>query len=263
VSFIKIRVLKIKTSLFFSIFMVSAFCFAQDRLINGAVANEKEVEGIHVLNTSSRYNSITDENGNFSIRAVKNDTLVFSSVKYFPKKIVVSEEIFEEGTLSVTLKELINELDEVILGHNLSGNIDADLKNIKTEKPLDFDDVGIPGFKGKPEEKIVPVAVAFFPTNVNIEAVYKYLSGYYRKLRLQRKWEAQNNSVAMIIDFYTPAFFKEAYAIPENRLYDFILFCIETSSLQNDFKRENYFMVLEIFKDKGKIYRSRLPTEDE
>lgn len=253
---------EINATVYCLIFFVSAWASAQSELINGNVTNSQEIEGIHILNTTSRYNSITDEYGNFSIRAARNDTLLFSSVKYFPKKVVVSEEIFEKGVLTVTLQELINELDEVILGHNLSGNISSDLKVIKTEKPLDFEDVGIPGFKGKPEEKIVPVAMAFFPTNVNLEAAYKYISGYYRKLKLQRKWESQNYSVAQMIGFYSQSFFFEAYAIPENRLYDFLLFCVETTSVQSDFNSKNYARVLEIFKEQSTVYLARINTEE-
>lgn len=222
--------------------------FAQRTVLNGKLTNEKEVEGVHVLNTTSRYNAVTTEHGNFSIHVKLSDTLVFSSVNYIPEKVVVTKEIYEKGTLTLSLLELVNELDPVVLGPNLSGIISTDVQNIKTEKDLNFDDVGIPGFKGKPEEKIVPLVYAAIPTSVNIEALYKHISGYYRKLRLQRKWEAQNNTAAYLITMYKPAFFQEAYDIPENRVYDFILFCIETTGIQSDFKNENYSGVLETLK---------------
>ena len=227
-------------------------------MLHGKITNEKDVEGIHILNTTSRFNAITNAYGNFSINVNKKDTLVFSSVNYFPEKVVITAEIYEKGVLTVTLTELVNELDAVILGPNLSGNIATDVQNIKTQKELNFDDVGIPGFKGEPEEKIVPVVMAFFPTNLNLEAIYKYASGYYKKLKIKRKWDAQNTSTAHIINFYTPRFFKDAYAIPENRLYDFILFCVETSSIQKDFRNENFNGVLETLKTKSEIYLLRL-----
>jgi hypothetical protein len=237
--------------------------FAQSKVLNGKLTNGKEVEGVHVLNTTSRYNAITNENGNFSIHIKLADTLVFSSVNYIPEKVVVSKEIYEKGTLTLSLAELVNELDPVVLGPNLSGNISTDVQNIKTKKDLNFDDVGIPGFKGKPEEKIVPLVYAAMPTSVNIEALYKHISGYYRKLRLQRKWEAQNNTVAYLLNMYKPAFFREAYEIPENRVYDFMLFCIETTEIQSDFKNENYSGVLEIFKTSSSEYLSGLTEIDD
>jgi hypothetical protein len=236
---------------------------AQSKILNGTLTNEKDVEGIHILNLTSRYNTVTNENGNFSIRVSLLDTLVFSSVNYIPEKVIISEEIYEKSILTIVLKDLVNELDPVVLGPNLSGNITTDVQNIKTEKDLNFDDVGIPGFKGKPEEKIVPLVYAAMPTSVNLEALYNHISGYYRKLRLKRKWEDQNNTAARIITEYAPSFFNEAYGIPENRCYDFILFCMETSGIQWDYKNGNSAGVLEILKLSSIEYLARLDEKRE
>lgn len=238
--------------------------FSQTKEIEGRILNEFEIENIHILNTTSRLNTITDSAGKFAIKASVNDTLFISSVKYAPQKVVISETEFRKGALKITLEEFVNELDEVYLGPRLSGNLTQDLKNIKTEKAFNFDDVGIPGFKGTPEEKIVPVLGGVItPTSINIEALYNHLSGYYKTLKIKRKWEEQNVDAAKIINFYTLAFFKEAYSIPENRMYDFMLFCIETSSLQKEFKNENYVSVLAIFEEKSKVYRDRLAETSE
>ncbi|MCH2489522.1 MAG: carboxypeptidase-like regulatory domain-containing protein [Flavobacteriales bacterium] len=236
----------------------------QEKEIQGTITNESEVEGIHILNTTSRYNTVTNAYGNFSIEVNLNDTLLISSVKYMPEKVVITDSIYKNGILTIELRELINELDEVFLRPRLTGNLETDLKNIKTEKPINFDDVGIPGFKGKPEEKIVPIVPSLGTfTTVDLEAMYKHISGYYKKLKIKRKWEAQNTDAAKIINFYTRNFFFEAYNIPEGRLYDFMLFCIETSSLQRDFKKENYNAVLAIFSEKSEIYVNRLSEKKE
>lgn len=242
--------------------LFSSVVLAQKKVLHGKITNDKEVEGIHILNTTSRFNAITNELGNFSINVNKNDTLVFSSINFFPEKVLVSEEIYEKGVLVLALREFINELDEVVLGTNLSGNIDTDLKSIKTDKPMNFEDVGIPGFKGKPEEKIVPLAYAVIPTSVNLEALYNHISGYYRKLRLRRKWEAQNTAVAHIINYYGSRFFTEAYNIPQDRVYDFVLFCVETTSIQTDFKKANFAGALATLESKSIIYKERLNEDD-
>lgn len=254
---------KIKLILLLTLWGLTANIFAQQQTLQGIITNTADVEGIHILNTSSHLNTIADKNGNFSIRVKKNDTLLFSSVTFIPEKIVVTEAIYEKGIITVQLEPMVNELSEVVLGPNLSGNLAKDAKDIKTNKSIDFDDVGIPGFKGEPKERIVPVAVAFFPTNVNLEAVYKYLSGYYKNLKKQRKWEAQNTSVAKIIAFYTEGFFTENYKIPQNRLYDFLLFCEETSDIQGNFRNEHYALVLNTFEEKSKVYLDRLEKETE
>ncbi len=244
------------------------FCFfaslkitAQEKSLQGKITNDTDIDGIHVLNTSSHFNTITNENGHFSIQVKPLDTLLFSSIKYMPEKKVVTDAIFEKGVITIKLTELVNELDEVFLELDLSGNIAADLKKIKTEKPINFDDVGIPGFKGKPEEKIVPMYFAVTPLSVNLEALYKHISGYYKELKTRRKWEYENNAVAQMLNYYTIPFFTTTYGIPENRVYDFLLFCAENTSVESDFKNERYGSVLLIYEEKGKLYVSRLSEE--
>ena len=249
----------IRSLLIIGIFWFSVAADAQEKSLNGKITNVKDVEGIHILNTSSRFNTVTNSQGEFRIRAKPMDTLLVSSIAYIPEQIVITQEIYSMGFISITLKDLVNELDEVQLGPRLSGNLERDIKNIKIIDTINFDDVGIPGFKGKPEEKIVPIVSGIgLVTAMDVEALYKHLSGYYRKLKLQRKWESENVVVARMIHYYTPQFFEEAYSIPEDRLYDFLLFCMETTSIKHNFEAENYSLVLDSFKEQSKEYVIRL-----
>lgn len=253
---------RVLTLLLFS-YSICSTAFAQGKIIYGKITNETDIEGIHILNASSRYNTTTDENGNFSIQVKISDTLVFSSVSFIPQKVSITKSDFEKGMLSITLTEMINELSEVVLGPNLSGNLNTDLQNIKTEKLIDFEEAGLPGFKGKPQEKIVPLAATLFPTSIQLEPLYKYITGYYKKLKIRRKWDDQNLIVAELFEIYPSSFITEAYNIPKDRHYDFLLFCLESSSLQTDFKTKNYTSVLAIFEEKANEYVSRLELEKE
>jgi len=250
-------------------FSIIVFCLfaihissAQYINLSGKITNDFDVEGIHILNKTSKINTVTNANGEFRIAIQINDTLLFSSVKYWLKELVVTKEIYQQGTIEITLVEIINELDEVLVGNTLTGNLAYDIKNIKTEEEINFDDVGIPGFKGVPQERIVPLAAAAFPTNVNIEALYKHISGYYKKLKIKRKWTSENTVVAEIINYYGLPFFEDAYELPQNRVYDFMLFCVETSSIQSDFKRKNYAGVLNVFQTKSEIYIARISAKN-
>lgn len=237
--------------------------FSQEKELQGQLTNTIDIEGIHILNQSSRFNSVTDKKGAFTIKAKVNDTILVSSITYIPQRVIVSEIVYNQGKLTITLEQIVNELAEVKLGNQLTGNLSTDLQNIKTEEVLQFDDVGIPGFKGEPEEKIVPVVPAIgLGVVVDVEALYKHLSGYYKTLRKKRKWESQNQTVAGIINFYGADFFNEAYKIPENRLYDFILFCLETETMEQDFKNENYSRVIAVLEEKAKVYHERILEVD-
>jgi len=255
--------MKIKLSLVLFCFSFPLFVLGQQISITGKITNNFDVEGIHILNQTSKYNAVTNQFGEFSIRAQLRDTLLISSVNFELQQFVISEEVMTLRTIKITLIEIINELDEVLIGNTLTGNFAYDIKNINTEKDIDFDDVGIPGFKGIPQERIVHPVEAFFPTNVNIEAVYKYISGYYKKLKIKRKWTSENTVVVEIINYYGLPFFEDAYRLPQDRVYDFMLFCIETSTIQSDFKRQNFAGVLTIFQTNSEIYISRISDKSE
>lgn len=243
-----------------SFFSVLFLCFftastAQIILLEGRVINPDEVENIHVLNTTSRYNAITDQEGKFTIEARRYDTLVFSGIKYFSKKVVVTDKMYAQKHLTVSLIILLNELDEVFLGNTLSGDLLKDVGAINTNKNFNFDDVGIPGFKGKPQEKIPDlVGQVITPLSVDVEALYKHITGYYKALKKMRKWRSEDYIATEILTYYTASFFLDAYGIPENRTYDFIMLCIETSDIEKDFKIKNYNGVLTIFKEKFPDY---------
>lgn len=253
--------------LLFSIFMVSAFIsslVAQEKNLFGKVLNETEIEGIHILNITSNTYAITDAAGTFNIKVRVNDSLIISSVKYIPEKISITEEIYNDGTVLLTLRELRNELDEVLLGPNLTGNLRLDLQTIKVEDSLDFYDVGIPGFRGEPQERIPNlVGQVITPLSVDLEGLYKHLSGYYKTLRTIRKWKSQEATLHAIIKHYEVQFFTDAYGIPEKRLEDFIQFCIETSSIQNDFKNARHALVMEVFEKNAPIYLDRISEKKE
>ncbi len=246
----------------FFLFFVSVIS-AQRHTIKGKITNSVDVEGIHIINKTSRFNTVSNNFGDFEIEASINDTIMFSSIHFRIEEIVVTEKIYTEEYLEIGLEEMVNQLDEVFIGNSLTGNMANDLKNINVEETFNFDDVGIPGFKGVPKEKIVPLAAAAFPASVNIEALYKHFTGYYKKLLIKRKWTSENHTIVRIINFYGFDFFKDAYEIPNNKLYDFLLFCIETTNLQQDFKDDNLSGVLNIFETNSEEYISRIVIKKE
>lgn len=240
------------------LFLCLGSALAQDKRLEGKITNTQDVEGIHVLNLNSHYNSITNVNGEFYITVKPLDTLLFSSVTYRIKEIVIDQKTFDRGFLSITLERMVNELSEVYLGPSLSGDISRDIQRIEVEDPINFDDLGIPGFKGKPQERKVPLAIAMIPTRLDIEALYKHISGYYRKLKIQREWEFQNQVIAHMMQYYGLDFFEEVYQIPEDRVYDFLIFCIDTSDVEQWYQDQRLSLVIQTFEQKAAVYVPRI-----
>lgn len=246
-----------KGNYFFLLLIISGTVYCQQIEIQGVIVN-KDAEGIHVINKTANLYTITDKNGVFLIKAKQGDVLVFSSIQYNLKVIRVDENLFNKRSIEVVLDENLNELDEVIVGMQLTGDLKKDLSGIETEKPFDFNDAGVPGYSGVQKEKIVPMhrAVKFYGLgfSADVEAIYKNLSGYYKTLKTTRKWDKENNDILNIANFYGREFLSTTYDLPKEKLYAFLLMCMDTSEIQYEFAKKNHNNVLKIFKEKRKFF---------
>ena len=84
---------------------------------------------------------------------------------------------------------------------------------------------------------------------INIDALYKHLSGYYKKLKKRRKLDAQFETVFSIIKFYGVYFFEENYALEQEEVYDFVLGCSENSQLIDYYKKDMHEQVVQVFEE--------------
>lgn len=85
------------------------------QVVTGKLYDEKTTaKSVKILNTSSKIITYSDNNGDFTMTANIGDSLVFSSVFYNEKILILNENHFNR-TVVVQLKKIINELDEVLL----------------------------------------------------------------------------------------------------------------------------------------------------
>jgi len=119
----------------------------------GKVVGSGDVEGVHVFNQTLQNYTITNANGEFEIPIRINDTVVFSAIKYELKTVILTKENINNVFLEVLLTEKTNQLDEVHIGLKLTGNLEKDIKSIKTVTPIEL---GITdSFRGLGEDKEV------------------------------------------------------------------------------------------------------------
>ena len=230
--------------------------------MKGEVVNDSlNISGIHIINKTSGSRSITNQNGLFEIGVKRNDTIVISSIQIKPHVIIIESKIFDQDLIRVYIEPFINQLDNVVVKpHDLSGNMLDDMLDSGIKDPINFDDVGIPGFKGKRAEKIISektliLQTLFLPISggLDFEAVYKHLSGYYKTLKKIRELDKQYAAAIGVMEFYGLLFFMNNYNLDESEVYEFILGALENSNIENDFRTSDYGLVLESFE---KFYQS-------
>lgn len=115
---------------------ISQLFFAQQlprEILYGQIISDSiTVEGITITNKTTNRYSVSDVEGNFSLHAREKDTLVFTSMNYSSRMVVLNSSDFKMKVLRIKLESHIMELDEVIIDPNsLTGDLEKDSKNIK------------------------------------------------------------------------------------------------------------------------------------
>ncbi|WP_417196809.1 hypothetical protein [Bizionia sp.] len=122
---------------------------AQTKMLRGKVLTSQDAENVHVINKSSKKNTITNSFGLFEIEVKLQDTLIFSSLQHELQMLMVDQETYKNGTVVITLLEHVNKLDEVTVGKVLTGNMNSDVANVRGE-PMTSKKAGILSYQGKP-----------------------------------------------------------------------------------------------------------------
>lgn len=170
--------------------------------LKGEIKASSELEGIHILNISAEEYTITNGQGVFEIPVRINDTILVSSVQYIPKKVVVTQHLINSKFLTITIEDRINELDEVVVGKILTGDLTSDIENSDAKADINFYDVGIPGYTGKPktqkERRLLEADGGKFVyyyglvATINIHKILNRISGRTKRLKHLVRLEQQD-----------------------------------------------------------------------
>lgn len=262
--------LKIKIVLVLFILIGFQNIFSQSIEIVGRVKSETNIENIHVINKTAQVFTITDVKGHFNITVKLNDTLTFSSIQHKLKEVIISKEILLNEALFVILDEQINELDEVVVGKVLSGDLMADIKNIDGNAPINFYDVGIPGYTGKPatqSERRLSEAGVFKPKmllgllggGVPLNPIINGLSGRTKMLKKRVEIEGKESLMQSIKGRLANDFFA-SNPLDEKLKSDFFYFCADDANFIKQCKNQTDFKILIFLRMKYKQYISNLNT---
>lgn len=218
------------------IILLSWFAFnlgySQNKELKGVIIANDDLEGIHVLNKTSKVNATTNALGVFNILAKIQDTILFSSVQYEKKIIVISQSDFERELFTVSMKDRVNELDEVIVGKVLTGNLESDIDNSEAKRDINFYDLGIPGYTGKPltiRERALFDAdhgTIFTGSGINVHKLLNKVSGRTKKLKKNLDIERRSNLLKTVREQLTETFFS-VNTLDEKHRVDFFYFCVE------------------------------------
>lgn len=227
--------------------------------IHGLIIAPDEVEGIHVLNkTASRF-TISNSTGNFTIPAQLNDTILFSGISYQSKEIVVTKVVLASQQFVVYLEEMVNVLDEVVIGKVLTGNLMFDINSAELKPDLNFYNLGIPGYTGKlktqTERRLYEATSGggLIPVGLIINAI----SGRTKRLKHYVKLEKMDNCLDKIIAGFSADLFR-TNDLKADIKAQFFYYCQDDPEFESLCKLKNSMKTLMFLDAKLKAFKALL-----
>lgn len=258
-------------NLFVFLLLWPQFSLSQNIEISGQIISDKNVENIHIINKTQKKYTVSDAKGMFLLEVTLSDTLVFSSVQHKLTSIILSNEDISTKHTQITLESQINELEEVIVGEVLTGDLLSDLKNSNVKPKINFNDVGISGYIGKPKtqsERLLYEAGEFEPKmllgllmgGIPLNPILNGLSGRTRMLKQRVKLEKEEQLLYGLKSRLGADFFKE-YPLEEDLKTDFFYFCLDDPNFTNRCENSDLEALI-FFKEKYDGYLENHKAKD-
>lgn len=245
-------------------------------------ANDKE--GVTVFNTSSNKGAVTDENGTFEIAVALNDVVEFGALQFKNFTVIITEEVMESEQLTVLLVEEVNKLDEVVLlPFGLTGNLNADLDNVRTYN-VDLDAIyfgldNIEDFEFTSDYKTGVDNLAFSEYNPQMENMLNLVNvtGFLVKQivdidnvnigRIKFKTEKEKQKIEktpfkQALDDYSVNYIHKNFQIPLDQIEAFTDYVEEQGVDKSLFEENKELQLLERISELSKSFLKNTSEED-
>lgn len=215
--------LKVIAVLFFMFITFSAAFgqISQRKNLNGKVnASSSSLEGIYVMNLSSTKETSTKEGGYFTIAAKAGDSIMFSSIQFKGKILVLEDVDFQEDLFHVRLETMINQLDEVM---------------VVKYRSLDAYDLGIlqrPAKVYTPAERRLRTATGTdaklgLNSSFKLDPLLNLLSGRSAMLKKEVEVEKKESWMEKMDEIYSEDYIVKKLKIPAEHVKGFLYFAVE------------------------------------
>lgn len=244
------------------VFILFFLCISQlnaqeNKILHGHISTDSlPANNIHIINTTTKQGTTSDEFGEFSLPVSINDSLLFSSVQFQHRRLRVSEEIFNSGRLDIRLYPANNELEEVrITDLRLSGVLYGDVPKIKIMDRAQF---GIP----YPKESLSQTERHLYTAThsaggIPLDLIINTING---KIRMLKKVKANDDLTASVekgMAIIGRDFFINDLELPEEEVLNFLYFCAYQSAYQRILNSGNEVDLMLLLQDQKQEFFER------
>lgn len=239
--------------------------------IRGSILNEdSDITGLSVINTTLNKATITDAQGLFVITASLGDTLSIQGIPFQPLEIEVTQRIFTEATLQITLIRQVNDLDTVYVSNTLlSGNITKDgiatsidplkiNRNPDAHNPISSEERRLHTATTRPHDLVGRNNLRF---DFSLDNSINTLSGKKRRLKRNIETATLLKKRKEIRDSYSDHLYVNHLGIPVERIDDFLFWILDTQETREHLRSVNKLRALDYFITKKDTYLSMVDRQ--
>ena len=238
------------------LFLLICFCNALETLVaqeeiilEGRIISDSLLpQNVNVVNLNLEKGSLSTEEGNFQIPARVNDSIIFSSLQFENRIIVISEEIFKNKALVMRVYPKMNELDEIRISDiKLTGNLDEDIQQIKTFKR---------GMYGIPENT-VPISqndrMMYTTTHssggIPMDLLFNTINGKIKMLRKVKKNDVLSRYAEKGLNSAGISFFVNDLGMEDDEVINYLYYCAEKPAFRHLIDVKDVFGILQFYSE--------------
>ncbi|KUY29381.1 hypothetical protein [Elizabethkingia ursingii] len=221
-----------KLLLFLSVFL---FVWGKSQMnFSGKTINDEGQNqgGIQVYNMRTGIYVVSNSDGDFSIDARPGDELRLVSTHFVRTNMVLTEENFKNKQ-TIQLAPFVKEI----------AGVQLDKISMKERVAIMQNNIGLPPPPKKPREVPPPTAkqvgsLKYALSNLNLNNLYKNLSGDARRMRSLYRYEDAEENLTWVTESLGNDYFEEN-KIPKDRQKEFVQFVMGKENLLTPIKARN------------------------
>ncbi len=235
--------------------LISLQIFGQSETLRGKIiADSLQGYAINIINFTKEIGTTNDEQGFFEIPASPRDSIVFSSVQYQIRSIIVKQDQIEDKKITIVLHPVVQQLEQVkVSTTELSGNLDKDVGVVELQPFVDNKILGLP-FSDKPQPTKAERRIYTARSGI-IDRPINYLSGKLKKLKRIKALEDLDAIVQRGETTFNTAFFVDELKLSEDLITDFMYYCAEDEYFANLLENSKRLTLVEFFQKKVTSYK--------
>ena len=205
-----------------------------------------KVIAANVINNTSQMSTITDSDGFFEIDVELGDEIIFSSVQYRIRSVIITEETLKKNRLVVSVNENINELKEVVVTTE------------DVEKFLDLKEEEFKGFDYEKDKssKLINRAASNrqLSNGIDFVNIARLLARAIKNKTPEEQLKMKPSEILPLV--FEPSFFEEDLGIQRSQVNIFLQYIDKKMKTSKLLKKDKEFELIDFLVDQSELFKN-------